>query len=152
MGGRPNGALLEKTKRKLKSPLGAPRITEQPRRHGSSARYIRDPLTQGYRPGGACRSCGTIPRKSSRSPGPFLVVSHYSNWMYGHNPSNTSVQVDCTIAACAFAQHMVNTTDFSLRRVDISLVAIYFRELCLVGPSQVSRHATVGTAAGMDRS
>ncbi|CAN0346381.1 unnamed protein product, partial [Ascophyllum nodosum] len=33
-------------------------------------------MTQGYRPGGACRSCGTIPRKSSRSPGPFLVVSH----------------------------------------------------------------------------
>ena len=37
---------------KLKSPLGAPRITEQPRRHGSSARYIRDPMAQGYRPGG----------------------------------------------------------------------------------------------------
>ncbi|CAN0157096.1 unnamed protein product, partial [Ascophyllum nodosum] len=32
-------------------------------------------MTQGYRPGGTCRSCGTIPRKSSRSPGPFLVVS-----------------------------------------------------------------------------
>ena len=41
MGGRSNGALLEKTERKLKSPLGAPRITEQPRRCGSSARYIR---------------------------------------------------------------------------------------------------------------
>ena len=52
MGARANGALLEKTERKLKSPLGAPRITEQPRRHGSSARYIRDPMTQGYRPGG----------------------------------------------------------------------------------------------------
>ena len=61
-GGRPNGALLEKIERKLKSPLGAPRTTEQPRRHGSSARYIRDPMTQGYRPGGACRPCGTIPR------------------------------------------------------------------------------------------
>ena len=47
-------------------------------------------MTQGYRPEGACRSCGTIPRKSSRSPGPFLVVSHYSIWMHGHNPSNTS--------------------------------------------------------------
>ena len=80
MGGRPNGALLKKTERKLKSPLGAHRITEQPRRHGSSARYIRDPMTQGYRPGGACRSCGSIPRKSSRSPGPFLVVSHYTIW------------------------------------------------------------------------
>ena len=52
MGARPNGASLKKTERKLKSPLGAPRITEQPRRHGSSARYIRDPMTQGYRPGG----------------------------------------------------------------------------------------------------
>ena len=73
-------SLLKKTERKLKSPLGAHRITKQPRRHGSSARYIRDPMTQGYRPGGACRSCGTIPRKSSRSPGPFLVVSHYTIW------------------------------------------------------------------------
>ena len=91
MGGRPNGALLEKTERKLKSPFGAPRIMEQPRRHGSSARYIiRDPMTQDYRPGEACRSCGVIPRKSSRSPGPFLVVSHYTIWTYGHNPSNTS--------------------------------------------------------------
>ena len=62
MGGRSNGALLEKT---------------EPRRHGSSARYIRDPMTQGYRPGGTCRSCGTIPRKSFRSLGPLLVVSHY---------------------------------------------------------------------------
>ena len=43
---------LEKTERKLKSPLGTPRITEQPRRHGSSARYVRDPMTQAYRPGG----------------------------------------------------------------------------------------------------
>ena len=90
IGGRSNGALLEKTERKMKSPLGAPRITEQPRRHGSSSRYIRNPMTQGYRPGGACRSCGTIPRKSSRSPGPFLVFSHCIIWTHGHNPSNTS--------------------------------------------------------------
>ena len=32
---------------------------------------------------------------------------------------------------------MVNTADKDLRLVDISLVAIYFRELCFVGPSQV---------------
>ena len=75
MGGRPNGALLEKT---------------EPRRHGSSARYIRDPMTQGYRPGGTCRSCGTIPRKSFRSLGPLLVVSHYTIWTHGHDPSDTS--------------------------------------------------------------
>ena len=80
------GLLFEKTERKLKSPLGTPRITEQPRRNGSSARYMRDPMTQGYRPGGTCRSCGTIPRKSSRSPGPFFVVFHYTIWTHGHNP------------------------------------------------------------------
>ena len=90
MSGRPNGALLEQTERKLKSPFGAPRITEQPWRHGSSARDIRDPMTQGYRPGRGCRSCGTIPKRLSRSPEPFLVVSHYTNWTHGHNPSNTS--------------------------------------------------------------
>ena len=162
MGGRPNGALL-KTERKLKSPLGAHRITEQPRRHGSSARYILDPMTQGYRPGGAYRSCGTIPRKSSRSPGPFLVVSHYTIWTtvitlqippVTYAPRESSVQVRCPIAACVFAWHMVNTADKKgPRLVDISLVAIYFRELCLVGPSRVSRHAAVETATGMlDRS
>ena len=47
-------------------------------------------MTEGYRPGGACRSCGMIPRKSCRSPGPFLVISHYTIWTDGHNPSNTS--------------------------------------------------------------
>ena len=105
-------SLLKKTERKLKSPLGAHRITEQPRRHGSSARYIRDPMTQGYRPGGACRSCGTIPRKSSRSPGPFLVVSHYTIWTtvitlqippVTYAPRASSVQIGCHIAGCAFA-------------------------------------------------
>ena len=161
MGRRPNGALLKKTERKLKSPLGAHRITEQPRRHGSSARYIRDPMTQGYRPGGACRSCDTIPRKSSRSPGPFLVVSHYTIWTtvitlqippVTYAPRASSVQVGCHIAGCAFAYHMVNTADKGPRLVDISLVAIYFRENFLVGPSQVSRHAAVRTEPGVDRS
>ena len=90
MGGRSNGALLEKTERKLKSPFGAPRITEPPRRHGISARYIGDPMTQGYRPVGGCTSCGTITRKPSQSPRPFLVVSHYTIRTHGHNPSNTS--------------------------------------------------------------
>ena len=103
-------ALLKKTERKLKSPLWAPRITEQPRRHGSSARYIRDPMTQRYRPGGACRSCGTIQRKSSRSQGLFLVVSHYTIWAtvitlqippVTYAPRASSVQVGCPIAACA---------------------------------------------------
>ena len=31
-----------------------------------------------------------MPRESSRGPGPFLVVSHYTIWTHGHNPSNTS--------------------------------------------------------------
>ena len=117
----------------LKSPLGSSRITEQPRRHGSSARYMRDPMTQGYWPWGACRSCGTIPRKLSRSPGPFLVVSHYSIWIQTtvvtlqippvtRGPRASLVQVGCPIAACAFAWHMVNTADFGPRLVDISLV------------------------------
>ena len=47
-------------------------------------------MTQGYWPGGGYRSCGTIPSKSCRSPGPFLVVSHYTIWMHGYNPSSTS--------------------------------------------------------------
>ena len=47
-------------------------------------------MTHGYRPGGACRLCGTKPRKSSGSPGPFFVVSHYTIWTHGHNPFNTS--------------------------------------------------------------
>ena len=96
----------------MKSPLGEPRIMEQPRRHGSSARYIRDPMTQRYRPGGACRPCGPIPRKSPRSPRPFLVVSYNTIWTtvitlqtppVTHGPQAGSVQVDCPIAACAFA-------------------------------------------------
>ena len=57
---------------------------------------------------------------------------------HSHNPSNTS----CDLCP----------PDKGPRLVDISLVAIYFRELCLVGPSQVSRHAAVETATGMDRS
>ena len=52
MSGRANGAFLEEAERKLESPLGAPRITEQPRRHGISVRCIDNPMTQGYRPGG----------------------------------------------------------------------------------------------------
>ena len=136
MGGRPNGAYIKKTERKLKSPLWAPRITEQPRRHGSSARCVRDPMTQACWPGGGCRSCGTIPRKSSRSPGLFRVVPHDTIWTtvitlqtppVTHAPQWSSVQVGCRIAGCAFAQHMVSTADKGPRLVDISLVAINFR-------------------------
>ena len=31
-----------------------------------------------------------MPRKSSRSLGPFPVVSRYTIWTHGHNPSHTS--------------------------------------------------------------
>ena len=105
-----DGALLEKTERKLKSPLGALRITEQPRRHGSSAGYIRDPMAQSYRCGGACRSCGTIPRKSSQSRSSLFLTIRFGRTVITlqarpvtHGPRASAVQVDPTIAACAFA-------------------------------------------------
>ena len=112
--------LIKENREKTEEPPLAPRITEQPRRHGSSARYIRDPMTQRYRPGGACRSCGTIQRKSSRRPVLFLVVSHYTIWTtvitlqippVTYAPRASSVQLGCPIAACAFAYYMINTAD-----------------------------------------
>ena len=161
MGGRPNGALLEKTERKLKSPLGEPRITEQPRRHGSSARYVCDPMNRGYRPEGPCRSCGMIPRKSSRSLDPFLVVPSYTIWTHGHNPSNTSCDLwpPGQLGAgrlpyhrvCICVAHGKHCRIWSETSRYISCGNI-FQELCLVRPSQVSRQAEVGTAAAMDRS
>ena len=42
-----NRALLEETGRKRESTLRTPRIMEQPRHYGSSARYIHDPMTPG---------------------------------------------------------------------------------------------------------
>ena len=74
---------------KLLSTLGAPRITEQSRRHGSSARCVRDPMTQGYWPGGVVVTwrqgsrLGAQDRSSS-----FLVVPYWTHG--GHNPPNTS--------------------------------------------------------------
>ena len=69
---------------------------------------------------------------------------------HGHNPSNTSCDLwpPDELGVGRLPYRRVK----GLRLVDISLVAIYFRELCLVAPSQVSRHAAVGTATGMDRS
>ena len=80
---------------------------------------------------------------------------------HGHNPSNTSCELwppdELIVGRLPYRRVCIrvargNTTDKGPRLVDISLVAIYFRELCLVAPSQVSRHAAVGTATGMDRS
>ena len=47
-----SGSTVEETGGKLEVLFGAPRIMEQPRHHRSSARYIHDPITQGYRSGG----------------------------------------------------------------------------------------------------
>ena len=91
----------------------------------------------------------------------FHAVSPYTIWTtvitlqtppVTHGPRASSVQVGCHITGCAFAYHMVNNADKGPRLVDISLVAIYFREKSSVGPSQVSRHAAVRTEPGMDRS
>ena len=81
---------------------------------------------------------------------------------HSHNPSNTSYDLCPPIElgagtlpyrrVCICVAHGKNTAEKGLRLVDISLVAIYFREKSLVGPSQVSRHAAVRTEPGMDRS
>ena len=64
---------------------------EQPRRHDSSAMYtVHIILRLRATASGDCKSCGKVPRKSPRSPGPFLVVSPYTIWMHGHNPPHTS--------------------------------------------------------------
>ena len=38
--------------------------------------------------GGGCRSSDTMPMKTPRSLGPFVVVSRYTIWRHGHNPPN----------------------------------------------------------------
>ena len=112
MSRRPNGALLEKTERNFKRPLGAPLIMEQPRRHGRSARYIRDAMTQGYRSGGLvgheARYQGNRLGAQNRSS-LFLIIIFGRTVItlqrppVTHDPRASSVQVDCPIAACAFA-------------------------------------------------
>ena len=67
-GERPNGVLLEETGRNLESPLGAPRATEQPRRPGTSARCVYDPITQGYRP-------KAVVDHGVQCPGTLFVIS-----------------------------------------------------------------------------
>ena len=90
MGVRPNDALLEKAERKLLSPRGAPRRTERPRRHASSARCVRDPMTPGYWCWGvvghvAWRQGSHLGAQDRSSL--FLVIPY---WTHGRNPSNTS--------------------------------------------------------------
>ena len=109
MGGRPDGAILDKTVRKLKSPLGAFRIMEQPRRHGSSARCVRDSVTQGYRPGEVVEHVAWrqesrlgVPRCFSLYRTARTVITLYTPPV-PHGPRGSSVQVDSTIAVCACA-------------------------------------------------
>ena len=70
-------------------PLGAPRITEQPRRHDSSARCVRGPMTQGYWSGVVehvtWRQGSHLGAQDRSSL--FLVIPY---WMHGHNPLHTS--------------------------------------------------------------
>ena len=47
-------------------------------------------MTQGYWPGGGCRTCAMATRKLPRSPGPFLVVSCCIIWTHGHAPLHTT--------------------------------------------------------------
>ena len=75
MGKRPNGTLFEETEGNLESPLGAPRITEQPRRRGSSARYVRDAMAQDYQPRVVVDRGAQDPKTAFSSPGTFLFVS-----------------------------------------------------------------------------
>ena len=88
MGVRSNRALLKETARKLESPLEASRITEQPRRHDSSARCVHDPMTQGFWPGGVVGHVDGDKEVASE-PGPFLVISRYTIWTHD-NPLHTS--------------------------------------------------------------
>ena len=78
---------------------------------------------------------------------------------HGHNPSNTSCDPwppgELGAGRLPYPRVCIcvaHGKDKGPRLVDISLVAIYFREKSLVGPSQVSRHAAVRTEPGMDRS
>ena len=117
------------------SPLRAPRMTEQPLRHGSSARCVRDPMTQGYWPGGAVGHVawrqGNRLGAQERAPlllaipiGRTIITLYTPPVPYGLRA--TSVQVDSIITACASAWHMVNNADPPRREVDISLGTIYF--------------------------
>ena len=76
-------SFIRENREKTEEPSWGPSDNGATPRHDSSARYIY-PMTQGSRPWGACRSCGTIRRKLSRGPGPFLVVSPYNTiWTHG---------------------------------------------------------------------
>ena len=97
----------------MKSPLGAHRITEQPRRHDSSVKYIRDPMTQGYQPGGGLWVMWHVAKEivsEPRTVPPCFSIYHLDHGHITlqtppvtHAPRASSVQVDCPIAACVFA-------------------------------------------------
>ena len=110
LGGRRNGVLLEEIGRKLESPLGAPRKTEQQWRHGNSARDINDIMTQGYRPervvGHVARYQGSSPTALDRSslffatPFERTVITLHTPPV-PHGPRSSSVKISPMEGACA---------------------------------------------------
>ena len=63
---------------------------EQPRRHGSSARCVRDPMTPGYWPGGGVEYVAWRQgsRLGAQNRSSLSLVIPY--WTHGHNPLHTS--------------------------------------------------------------
>ena len=92
--------------------------------------HICDPMTQGIGLGGACRSCGTIPRTVPRC----FSLYHLD---HGHNPSNTSCDPwpPGQLGAgglpyrrvCIYVAQGRHCRLFFPGQGDISLVAIHFR-------------------------
>ena len=120
---------------KLESPLGAPRITEQPRRHGSSARYVHDNITHKYRHGGVVghvawfqgSSLGAQDRSWLFLVIPFgrTAITLYTHtscvpWPSGHLSAGI-IHHRCVCMCIALGKQR----KFAWRRVGISLVAIF---------------------------
>ena len=114
------------TERKLKSPPGAPRIVEKPRRHSSSARCVRDPMIRAI----ALEVVEHVVwREESRLGAQnrsslFLIIPY---WTHGHNLLHTS----CApwpagqLGAGRLHYRRVNDADPASRQVGISLVWKY---------------------------
>ena len=93
---------------------------------------IYDPMTQGYGPGGGCRSCvrcqgsrlGAQDRAWLFRVLPFggtVITLHTPPVANG--PRASSVQVSAMEGTCACAQRTVNNADPASRQVDTSVVA-----------------------------
>ena len=152
MGWRPNRALLEEIERKLESLLGAPLITEQPRRHGSFARYMHNPMTQGYCRGGGvvghvarCQRSrlGTQDRSSL-----FLYHSGAWSWPFTHLLWLLALDpARCRYLPCKVHVHV--NSSWYIRQIPLHDKSIYrlWQSFCFGCPSQVSIFCTP-TAVG----